>query len=712
MNLATRSHWYMLIAFIVAALLLVMGLGLASAQGAPRLEITAVDATQFPDMHVTVMATDGLSQRRPDVGGLLLGENGTPIDNYEVAEKAVGIDLIIVIDNNTDIRAHDFAGGPTRREKVRDSILIFAEQYMDTSQLDRVSIIVPDGQTPSLVLDNALFPNEVINEINFWDSDPVADSPVNAMMAQAIERAASTREEGRFQAVLLYSDAGRLDSQLDYDALNQQAQAIGLPIFAAILGAEASDFEIANVTALTEPSRGDWIHMPQTEDVTPLFERITGNRTQFELSYRSAVSATGPRTITAQLDGIEAQAETQLDIAPPAADIVVDNSRPIRRVAPEPGAPLADAAPSSQPIVAQVSWPDGHPRGITEATLLVDGVAQPAVTEPSVDDGGLLSLDWDISQLDEGTYALTVKVVDELGLEGQSTPLPIAVIVEGMEPVEPAPAAVPTAVPEAESGSSSGGISEDLSLVTIGVAFLALFAAVAVLIAAVLLMRRRQGVAAPVAQSGMDVPMAPADHDATQVIMPAFVSRKDASAYLEPLENAPDHQGTIPVTGDSVTIGRDAKLAQIVFADKSVSRLHARIMQSAGSFRLYDEGSASGTYVNYDQVGLTPQVLNNNDDVHIGRVHLRFHVSAVEDDADSTQIMPAPQAPGQVPVDDGMSTQPYMPQQPGQYQPPPQQAPQQQPQQQPPQYQPPPKQAGGDEDDISTQPFMPHQPKR
>jgi predicted component of type VI protein secretion system len=143
-----------------------------------------------------------------------------------------------------------------------------------------------------------------------------------------------------------------------------------------------------------------------------------------------------------------------------------------------------------------------------------------------------------------------------------------------------------------------------------------------------------------------------------------------------------------------MTIGRDAKLAQIVFADKSVSRLHARIMQSGGSFRLYDEGSASGTYVNYEQVGLTPQVLNNNDDVHIGRVHLKFHVSAVEDDADSTQIMPAPQAPQapQQAVDDGMSTQPYMPQQPGQYQPPPQ--------------------SSEDEDDISTQPFMPHQPNR
>ena len=108
---------------------------------------------------------------------------------------------------------------------------------------------------------------------------------------------------------------------------------------------------------------------------------------------------------------------------------------------------------------------------------------------------------------------------------------------------------------------------------------------------------------------------------------------------------------------------------------------------------MYDEGSASGTYVNYEQVGLTPEVLNNNDDIHVGRVHLRFHVSAVEDDSDSTQIMPAPQAPQAPQVDDGMSTQPYIPQQPGQHQAPP-------------------PDADDDEDDISTQPFMPHQPRR
>jgi hypothetical protein len=613
-----------------------------------------------------------------------------------VTELPVGIELIVVIDANPDIESHDEPGGVSRREKVRDSILRFAESYMDGSQLDRVTIIVPEADAPAVLLDNAIFPNEVINEINFWEGQPSASSPVNEMLSLAIERAASTKEEGRFQAVLLYSDAGRLDRQLDYPFLTEQAQAINVPIFTAILGAQADDAEIANATGLTEPTRGNWVHMPQPEEIDPLFETITGNRPQFELAYRSGLADAGPRLIVAELDGVQAQGETSLQIAPPVAEIVVDNSRPIRRVAPEPGAPLTEAVPSSQPIVAQVSWPDSYPRTIAEAALLVNGAAQPAEAAPDIDDGGLLSLEWDISNLDEDSYDLVIQVVDELGLEGQSAPLPMAVVVEGLAPAEVPVEVEPTPVPEVENVPDSGGLLENIDAIVIVAAFLALFAAVAVLVIAVILLRRRQSPAPAAAPAATAEPAPPADHDATQVIMPAFVAQQAATAYLEPLENAPDHQGTIPVDAEGVTIGRDAKLAQIVFADKSVSRLHARIMQSGGSFRLYDEGSASGTYVNYEQVGLTPQVLNNNDDIHIGRVHLRFHVSAVEDDSDSTQIMPAPQppqAPQSAPVDDGMSTQPYIPQQPGQYQAPP-------------------PDADDDEDDISTQPYMPHQPKR
>jgi predicted component of type VI protein secretion system len=190
--------------------------------------------------------------------------------------------------------------------------------------------------------------------------------------------------------------------------------------------------------------------------------------------------------------------------------------------------------------------------------------------------------------------------------------------------------------------------------------------------------------------------------------MPAFAAQAASMAYFEPLENAPEFRGQIEITDSNFTIGRDPKMAQLVFADKSVSRLHARILEENGVYQLYDEGSASGTYINFNQITLKPQVLDDNDDVHFGRVHLRFHVVPVAMDADSTQIMPSPLRPGErapaPPVEEDLSTQPYMPGLPnagGQPQsPPPQGAP------------PPPPAADDDEDDISTQPYMPHSPRR
>jgi len=348
MILATRSHRNLLLVLLLLVLLLT-GLPSVLAQGEQRLELSSIDTSEFPDVRLTVIATDGESRRLPSVDGLTLRENDTPVEAYQVAESPVGIELTFVIDANSDIAARDEPGGLTRYEKVRDSILRFAETYMDATQLDRVTIIAPEGQTPSVLLDRAVFPNEVINVINFAEVEPVSDTPINEMLSLAIERAAESKEEGRFQAILLYSDAGRLDSQLDFPTLTQQAQAINVPLFAAILGARADDPEIDNVTALTEPTRGAWVHMPQPEEAEPLFELITGNRPQFELAYRSTVPASGPRLVVAELGGVQSEAEVSLEIAPPATEIVVDNTRPIRRVAPEPDAPLEQAEPIRKP---------------------------------------------------------------------------------------------------------------------------------------------------------------------------------------------------------------------------------------------------------------------------------------------------------------------------------------------------------------------------
>jgi pSer/pThr/pTyr-binding forkhead associated (FHA) protein len=103
-----------------------------------------------------------------------------------------------------------------------------------------------------------------------------------------------------------------------------------------------------------------------------------------------------------------------------------------------------------------------------------------------------------------------------------------------------------------------------------------------------------------------------------------------SGAYLEVVEpgggSAP--RGNIELVGESVTLGRDGALAETVFHDRSVSRLHARIVALNGVFLLYDAGSTSGTWVNY--APLPPETgyaLQHGDLINLGRVQLRFRRS-------------------------------------------------------------------------------------
>ena len=75
-----------------------------------------------------------------------------------------------------------------------------------------------------------------------------------------------------------------------------------------------------------------------------------------------------------------------------------------------------------------------------------------------------------------------------------------------------------------------------------------------------------------------------------------------------------------------MAIGRDLEVAQIVFGDSSVARLHARIRRRNGRYWLYDEGSASGTFLNHDGLGLSPRQLQDGDEIRLGRVLLRFQL--------------------------------------------------------------------------------------
>ena len=62
-----------------------------------------------------------------------------------------------------------------------------------------------------------------------------------------------------------------------------------------------------------------------------------------------------------------------------------------------------------------------------------------------------------------------------------------------------------------------------------------------------------------------------------------------------------------------------------VLLDLSVEGVHAHLeREPGGSFRLSDEGSTAGTWVNYQPVPESGKILEHGDLVHFGRMGYRF----------------------------------------------------------------------------------------
>ena len=88
---------------------------------------------------------------------------------------------------------------------------------------------------------------------------------------------------------------------------------------------------------------------------------------------------------------------------------------------------------------------------------------------------------------------------------------------------------------------------------------------------------------------------------------------------------------------DNIVIGREDAVSNIYpdvdltphgGEEGGVSRLHARIFVENGQYLLEDENSTNFTFLNRQRLAAkTPTPLNDNDEIHLGRVLLRFKTS-------------------------------------------------------------------------------------
>ncbi len=624
----TRRSLLFYIALLAAAALLGRHTRLEARQVERQnnaLRITAVDTSAFPAVTVRILTTTQGSAPIADLTRLVLRENGVPIPETTLARAPVGIDLALVIDANPDFLLVDGGDGLSRRDKVVAGIIGHTEQFMDPAGRDRVSIIVPDetDEGAAFLAQDATRPDELAAVLNAWQPVPPRLTPLQLMMSAAVDHL-TAGEEGRFRALLLYTDGARLDRQLDYRALVEAAQAADIPIYVAILGADASADEVANVAALTAPTNGVHIHMPEPEAADPLYDIFRGQSAQPEISYQSEVRQGGTHEVSVSLGNVRDTARFELSPAAPEVTLIAPQTT-VRRAGSAIDTPLPLLQPAILPLTVQINWPDGHPRPLSAFIFRVDGVPQPLAADLAPDSDGRIPLVWDISERDAGSYRLEVEVADGLGF--RATAAPATITIEVTRPTPPTPTPKPTRVPPPTLSSLTERAGGSL------IPLLALLAAVAVIaVAAAVVRARKRRAARPSEASEPPIPR----------IIPAAGPPPD-DRHVAVLVWSDEAVGTdrIELVAADVTLGRDPDDVDIVMDDPTISRLHARIRRNAaGEFWLYDEGSIEGTFLNYARLGLAPRRLHHNDVVQLGRVTLRFRLELPRPPEDETAESP------------------------------------------------------------------------
>lgn len=570
-----------------------------------NLRITAIDTDTFPTVGVRVLTTTKASAPIEDLTRLVLRENGVTISERSAFRTPVGIDLALVVDANAGILLIDNRDGISRRDKVVASINDYATRFMSPAGLDRVSIIVPDetGKEAAFLIKDATRSVELASVIDAWEPTPPNVTPLQSMLSEALDHLARG-DERRFRAILLFTDAGRINQQLDYQLLVDAAQVAHVPIYAAILGVEASADEIDNVARLYSPTNGAYVHMPVPEATDPLYDIFRRQSFQAELTYRSDVRQNGTQEVSVSLGNVRDTARFELSLAAPEAFLEAQQVN-VRRAGSAVDTPLPLLQPAILPLTVHLDWPDGRPRLLSDFSFRVDGVPQTLPSEPVLDGSGQIHITWDISERDTGSYLLEVAITDSLGFQVVTEPLTIAI--EAVRPIAPTPTPVPTRVPPPTLKERI-----DTPLFQLVVPFAAI--ALAGLLMWMARRRRARAGKAPAPPEPQTTPPPPPFADGRHVAVLVW---------------ADDQIGTdrIDLIPDDVTLGRDPHNVDVVVDDPTVSRLHARIRRNAaGEYWLFDEGSIEGTFLNYDRLGLAPRRLHHNDTLQLGRVSLRFRL--------------------------------------------------------------------------------------
>jgi hypothetical protein len=585
---------------------------------ATTLQIVKLDTSAFPEIRVQVLMLDpnGSTSATPSDKNLALSENSRRVE-YSVEQKELGAETGFLLDAGMGLYSRG-AGGGTRLQEMKDAIGELTQDPLLLTGKDVFYIVAQEPRGVTTLITPDMPVTQIPTILGKYNPQPAYQyvyplGGVNTMLDWFAKEDSSGI--GRARVLVVFSGTVAVDAKFPLKRVVDKAKAMRIAVHTVLV--RSSGAEEQTLRDLADQTGGQYFTLgPEgPSGLSGLKSRLMGIRSQFILTYRSPNSESGTRVVSVALaygqNEKPALAQYTVDVKPPVAVILSPGDD--QSVSPEKYRPTDEpkATPVSGFVVTgSVSWPDGHPRAIQRATLLVNGKPEAVLDAPK----DQLTFVWNPPRENSsGPVTLQIQIEDELGLTGLSNQIVVHIGTAG------------AGFSFCKAGSASPLCNLSVSNL---LPYLSLVIALAALSLVVVFRKQVAGTAGQVAGA------------ATEFIQEVgetlrFKNRPGSSrAVLVDLDgNTGTGRSSFDLSG-TTAIGRSKKNADLVFqanqSDSPISRLHCTLLEEDGKFFIRDDQSANGTYLNgLRMVPMDRYPLKEGDEIQLantekGGVRLQF----------------------------------------------------------------------------------------
>ncbi len=603
------------------ATLLVLSLFVTTifAQDAAYLEVTQTDISRLPNVELTLLGQDDAG-RPIDFSNelILINHDGTLIDeNIDVVEmQDTGTFAIFLLDLTPGVQP--------RMGEIASSVRQYASADFMREQVDSVAVFQADEVGAVERQASTVFYNDITNLFSIGVAPAAGATALYDSIGDLLARVDQLRPYPNAPThLIVYSDGtDAISTQTTPETLIARAQEKNVVIDAVWLDNEDLTFSAEDgrnfMQSLAEQTGGVFAALSESAELSNVWNQIGSGGQQVVIRYTIPELRAGTVNVEVRLAN-----SPQIPVAlttvsvpaglPTASLLISEESREFTLASVD--------EPINMRLPASVTWLDEQVRSVNQAQIWLNG--QPVL---DVDSAEIDQIVADVPLI-FGNNVLKLIIVDELGQQAQSPDVTLTVS-QGED-------ALPS---ELRTGGSFpwrliGYVL--LCLVIIGLlAYLYFYLRANP--------AKISGVRERVAQRGSTIlppavdsapnPSAQRAKVEAPTVAVAAEPEVDNTRYMPPagqptleiLDSLSKMPTSVLINRSEFLIGRSSTVDLAFTDDPTVSRIHATVVQDGKIYRIYDEQSTSGTYVNDKQVPEYGLQLANGDEIHMGAVHLRF----------------------------------------------------------------------------------------